>query len=178
MLVLDDPQELLDHDNRQRLAHGLAAVAEAGAQLLVTTHDRRFARSLVAENRAADRVQHLSVHAVNGVHPTLSLSPTIEEVDRRRQAFINNLDSAVAAQDYASDLRVFIEARLGDLFDDLAEPAHATSTQALTLFPLLDRLRALITNGSGELFSNPVLRRFIDDPGLVDGAAPRRILNK
>lgn len=178
LLILDDPQELLDHDNRQRLAHGLAAVAEVGTQLLVTTHDRRFARSLVAENRAADRVQHLSVHAVNSVHPTLSLSPTIEEVDRRRQAFINNLDSAVAAQDYASDLRVFIEARLGDLFDDLAEPAHATSTQALTLFPLLDRLRALITNGSGELFSNPVLRRFIDDPGLVDGAIPRRILNK
>lgn len=177
LLILDDPQELLDHDNRQRLAHGLAAVAEAGAQLLITTHDRRFARSVVAENRMADRVQHLSVHAVNSVHPTLSLSPTIEEVDRRRQAFINNPDSAVAAQDYASDLRVFIEARLGDLFDDLAEPAHATSTQALTLFPLLDRLRALINNG-GELFSNPVLRRFVDDPGLVDGAAPRRVLNK
>ena len=177
LLILDDPQELLDHDNRQRLAHGLAAVAEAGAQLLITTHDRRFARSVVAENRMADRVQHLSVHAVNSVHPTLSLSPTIEEVDRRRQAFINNPDSAAAAQDYASDLRVFIEARLGDLFDDLAEPAHATSTQALTLFPLLDRLRALISNG-GELFSNPVLRRFVDDPGLDDGAAPRRVLNK
>ncbi len=107
LLILDDPQELLDHDNRQRLAHGLAAVAEAGDQLLVTTHDRRFARLVVAENRMADRVQHLSVHAVNSVHPTLSLSPTIEEVDRRRQAFINNPDSAVAAQDYASDLRVF-----------------------------------------------------------------------
>lgn len=178
LLILDDPQELLDHDNRQRLAHGLAAVAEAGAQLLITTHDRRFARSVVAENRMADRVQHLSVHAVNSVHPTLSLSPTIEEVDRLRQAFINNPDSAVAAQDYASNLRVFIEARLGDLFDDLAEPAHATSTQALTLFPLLDRLRALITNGGGELFSNPVLRRFVGDPGLVDGADPRRVLNK
>ena len=178
LLVLDDPQELLDHDNRQRLAHGLAAVAAASAQLFVTTHDRRFARSLVAENRADDRVQHLSVHAVNFVHPTLSLSPTIEEVDRRRQAFVANPDSAIDAQNYASDLRVFIEARLGDLFDDLAEPAHATSTQALTLFPLLDRLRALIAAGSGELFNNPVLKRFVDDPGLADGAAPRRILNK
>lgn len=178
LLILDDPQELLDHDNRQRLAHGLAAVANAGAQLLVTTHDRRFARSLVAENRASDRVQHLSVHAVNSVHPTLSLSPTVEEVDRRRQAFVSDVDSAAAAQDYASDLRVFIEGRLSDLFDDLAEPAHATSTQALTLFPLLDRLRALINDGKGELFSNPILRRFVDDPGLVNGAAARRILNK
>jgi hypothetical protein len=178
LLVLDDPQELLDHDNRQRLAHGLATVAVTGAQLLVTTHDRRFARSLVAENRAADRVQHLSVHAVNVVHPTLSLSPTIEEVDRRRQAFLANPDSAVDAQNYASYLRVFIEARLGDLFDDLAEPAHATSPQALTLFPLLDRLRALIASGSGELFANPVLKRFVDEAGLADGAVPRHVLNK
>lgn len=177
LLVLDDPQELLDHDNRQRLARGLSAVAVAGAQLFVTTHDRRFARSLVAENRSADRVQHLSVHAVNFVHPTLSLSPTIEEVDRRRQAFVANPDSAIDSQNYASDLRVFIEGRLGDLFDDLAEPAHATSTQALTLFPLLDRLRALIANGSGELFTSPVLKRFVDDPGLADGASPRRVLN-
>lgn len=177
LLALDDPQELLDHDNRQRLAHGLAAVAGAGAQLLVTTHDRRFARSLVAENRAADRVQHLSVHAVNFVHPTLSLSPTIEEVDRRRQAFVANEDSATEAQNYASDLRVFIEGRLSDLFDDLAEPAHAATTQALTLFPLVDKLRALIANGTGELFTNPVLKRFVDDPALAEGAAARRVLN-
>ena len=178
LLVLDDPQELLDNDNRQRLARGLADVVTAGAQLFVTTHDRQFAKSLVAENRAEDRVQHLSVHAVNSIHPTLSLSPTIEEVDRRHQAFVTNPDSAVDAQNYASDMRVFLEARLGDLFDDLAEPAHATSTQALTLFPLLDKLRALIANGRGELFTNPVLKRFVNDPGLTEGAAPRRVLNK
>ncbi|MGC2778192.1 MAG: AAA family ATPase [Bradyrhizobium sp.] len=178
LLVLDDPQELLDSDNRQRLAHGLAAVVTTGAQLFVTTHDRRFARSLVAESRVDDRVQHLSVHAVNSVHPTLSLSPTIEEVDRRRQTFLANPDSAVDAQNYASDLRVFIESRLGDLFDDLAEPAHASSTQALTLFPLLDKLRSLISNGSGELFANPVLAQFVNHPALADGAMPRRILNK
>lgn len=177
LLVLDDPQDLLDHENRQRLAHGLAGVAAEGAQLLVTTHDRGFARSIVAENRAADRIQHLSVHAVNFVHPTLSLSLTIEEVDRRRQTFLANPDSAADAQNYASDLRVFIESRLGDLFDDLAEPAHATTTQAPTLFPLLDRLRALIANGSGELFTNPVLKRFVDDQALAEGATPRRVLN-
>ena len=107
----------------------------------------------------------------------LRLSPTIEEVDRRRQAFIANADSAIDAQNYASDLRVYIEGRLGDLFDDLAEPAHASSTQAPTLFPLLDRLGALIANGSSELFTNPLLKRFVDDPGLAEGASPRRVLN-
>lgn len=178
LLILDDPQDLLDHDNRQRLARGLSAVATAGAQLFVTTHDRQFARSLVAENRATDRIQHLSVHAVNLVHPTLALSPTVEEVDRRRQVFFANPDSAIDAQNYASDMRVFIEARLSDLFDDLAEPAHATSTQALTLFPLLHKLRGLITSSASALFTNPVLKRFVDDPGLAEGASPRRVLNK
>lgn len=177
LLVLDDPQELLDHDNRQRLAHGLASVARGGAQLLVTTHDRRFARSLVAECRSDDCVEHLSVHPVNGVRPTLGLSPAIEEVDRRRQDFLRVQDGASQAQTYASDVRVFLEARLGDLFDDLVEPAHATATRALTLFPLVDRLRGLIANGSGELFTNPVLKRFVDDPGLAEGAAARRVLN-
>ncbi|MFG1294060.1 AAA family ATPase [Xanthobacter versatilis] len=177
LLVLDDPQELLDHDNRQRLAHGLTSVVADGAQLLVTTHDRRFAKSLVAETRSADRVEHLSVHPVNGVRPTLGLSPAIEEVDRRRQEFLAVEDGAPEAQTYASDVRVFLEARLGDLFDDLAEPAHATTTRALTLFPLVDRLRGLIATGSGELYTNPVLKRFVDDPALAEGAAPRRVLN-
>lgn len=177
LLVLDDPQDLLDHDNRQRLAHGLASVANGGAQLLVTTHDRRFARSLVAECRSDDRVEHLSVHPVNTVRPTLGLSPAIEEVDLRRREFQRMEDSASEAQNYASDVRVFLEARLGDLFDDLVEPAHATTTRALTLFPLVDRLRGLISSGSGELFTNPVLKRFVDDPGLAEGAETRRVLN-
>lgn len=177
LLVLDDPQELLDHDNRQRLAHGLASVATAGAELLVTTHDRRFARSLVAECRSDDRVEHLSVHPVNTVRPTLGLSPAIEEVDRRRQEFLAVEDGASEARTYASDVRVFLEARLGDLFDDLVEPAHATATRALTLFPLVDRLRGLINSGSSELFTNPVLKRFVDDPALAEGAAARQVLN-
>ena len=177
LLLLDDPQELLDQDNRQRLAHGLSVVAGTGAQLLVTTHDRRFAQSLVSENRAANRVEHLSVHPVNLVRPTLTLSPAIEEVDRRRLAFHAAPDAAVEAQNYASDLRVFLEARLGDLFDDLAEPAHATTTQAMTLFPLVDKLRARRNNGNGELFTNPLIKRFVDDPALGEGAEPRKVLN-
>lgn len=177
LLIFDDPQELLDHDNRQRLARGLSGVAKADGQLLVTTHDRRFAQSLVAESRLQDGIQHLSVHPVNHVRPTLRLSPAIEEVDRRRQALLASPDSAIDAQNYASDVRVFLEARLGDLFDDLAEPAHAASTRALTLIPLVDKLRALIANGAGELFRSAVLKQFVDDGALAEGADTRRVLN-
>lgn len=178
VLVLDDPQELLDNDNRERLARGVARLAEAEAQLFITTHDRKFARSLVAENRAADRVEHLSVHAVNAVRPTLTVAPAIEEVDRRRQAFRASPDSALEAQDYAADLRVFLESRLGDLFDEIAHPAYATATKALTLNPLMDKLRGLVSNGRGELFTHPLVKRFAEDPALAEGAEPRRILNE
>jgi hypothetical protein len=178
LLVLDDPQELLDNDNRERLARGLAILSAAGAQLLVTTHDRKFARSLISENRAQDAVEHLSVHPVNSVRPTLLVSPAIEEVDRKRQEFRANPDSARHAQDYASDLRVFLESRLGDLFDDLAHPAYASQTKALTLFPLMDKLRGSVLGGGSELFLNPVVKRFAGDAALAEGAEPRRVLNQ
>ncbi|WEA23944.1 MULTISPECIES: AAA family ATPase [Rhizobium] len=176
-LVLDDPQELLDNDNRERLARGLSKLAATQAQLLVTTHDRKFARSLVAENRPRDSVEHLSVHPVNRVRPKLGISLAIEEVDRKRDEFVNSPDDAVKAQDYASALRVFLEVRLGDLFDETTHPAFTTATHALTLSPLVDRLRGLIASNQGELFRNPILKRFVDHPGLASDAEAKRILN-
>ncbi|WP_217621795.1 ATP-binding protein [Phaeobacter inhibens] len=174
-LVLDDPQELLDNDNRERLSRGLSGL-RSNAQLLITTHDRKFARSLVAERR--DRAEHLSVHPVNSVHPTIFLAPAQEEVDRKRSKFLESADDHSAAQDYASDLRVFLEARLGDLFDSTAHPAYTTATKALTLMPLVDRLRGLVTAGSGELFSHPLLKQFVEEPALAEGAEARRVLNQ
>ncbi|MBX2831486.1 MAG: AAA family ATPase [Rhodospirillales bacterium] len=177
-LVLDDPQELLDNDNRERLARGVLNLTKAGAQMLVTTHDRLFARSLVAEHRKADLVEHFSVHPVNGVRPTLELAPAIEEVDRKRTVFRKNPDDHISAQDYAADLRVFLESRLGDLFDNVVHPAYSSSTKALTLFQLLDRLRGLISNSSNDLFQHPILNKFVNDISLTEGHEARRILNQ
>lgn len=177
LLLLDDPQDLLDGDNRDRLARGLASAAGTSAQLLVTTNDGRFARALVAENRGPDRVEHLSVHAVNTVRPTLRTAPSVEEVDRKRVAFIENRDDAGAARDYAAHMRVFLEARLGDLLDDAAHPAYAASTRAPTLETLMGRLRGLVTSKASELFLHPAVKRFAEDPRLADGAEPRRVLN-
>ncbi|QWK81534.1 AAA family ATPase [Ochrobactrum sp. BTU1] len=176
-LVLDDPQELLDNDNRERLARGLSKLARSGAQLLVTTHDRKFARSVVGENRADDVVSHVSVHPVNAVRPTLRLSPAIEEVDRKREEFFKNPDDAILAQDYASALRVFLEGRLGDIFDEFTHPAYSSGTKALTLFPLLDKLKGLVADGEGELFTSATLKRFADNSALASGAEARRVLN-
>jgi hypothetical protein len=177
LLVLDDPQELLDNDNRERLARGLSKLARTGAQLLVTTHDRKFARSVVGENRADGVVAHVSVHPVNAVRPALSLSPAIEEVDRKREEFFKNPDDATRAQDYASALRVFLEGRLGDLFDELTHPAYSAGTKALTLFPLVEKLKGLVATADGELFTNATVKRFADNPALASGAEARLVLN-
>ncbi len=178
VLVLDDPQDLLDYDNRQRLARALTRLATDGAQIVTTTHDRSFGRTLVAEARTTDLIAHRSVHPVNSSRRTLETSLAVEELDRKRQAFIGNADSAIHAQDYANEARIFLEARLGDLFDDPAYPAYSTTTKAPTLIPLFDRLRGLVTGRSNELFKSPVLGRFCGDSGMAAGAEARRILNQ
>ena len=174
-LVLDDPQELLDNDNRERLARGLSQLA-GDAQLIVTSHDRKFARCLVAEHR--EKVEHLSVHPVNSVHPTVFVAPAQEEIVRKRKAFLDNPDNHALAQDYASDMRVYIEGRLGDLFDSIAHPAYTSPTKAPTLISLVDRLRALVNSGTDELFKHPQVKQFVDDDALAEGADARRVLNQ
>ncbi|MBW8841993.1 MAG: hypothetical protein JF608_09330 [Sphingomonadales bacterium] len=177
-LVLDDPQDLLDYDNRQRLARAIGQLANSGAQIVATTHDRSFARTVVQEARADDLIAHRAVHPVNISRATLETSLAVDELDRKRQAFVSNPDSAPQAQDYANEARIFIEARLGDVFDDPAYPAHAAPTRAPTLVPLFDRLRALVSGRSNELFKSPILASFCNDPGMAPGAEARRILNQ
>ena len=177
-LVLDDPQDLLDYDNRQRLARAIANLASSDAQIIATTHDRSFARTLVQEGRIADLIAHRAVHPVNTSRAKLDTSLAVEELDRKRQAFIDNPDGAAQAQDYASEARVFIEARLGDLFDDPAYPAYSVPTKAPTFVPLFDRLRALVSARSNELFKSPILATFCNDLAMVAGADARRVLNQ
>lgn len=178
LIVLDDPQDLLDYDNRARLARAFETLAAGGAQILATTHDRSFARVVVAEARSGNRVEHRSIHPVNASRRTLETSLAIEDLDRKRNDFVLNPDTARYAQDYANHARIFLEVRLGDLFDDPAYPAFSAPSDAPTLMPLVDRLRGLVTGRSNELFRSPVLARFCEDSAFAEGAAARRVLNQ
>ena len=177
ILVLDDPQDLLDYDNRQRLARAITQLSIEGAQIIATTHDRSFARTLAQEARPADLIAHRSVHPVNISRATLETALAVDEMDRKRQLFVANPDIASHAQDYANEARIFMEARLGDLFDDPAYPAHSAPTKAPTLVPLFDRLKALASGRANELFRSPVLNDFCGDRAMAVGADARRILN-
>jgi len=177
LLLLDDPQELLDDDNRERLARALPALAHAGAQLLVTTHDRAFARAVCAASRQGAEVEHRSVHPVNATRATLETALAVEQLDGKRRAFELDSDDAPKAQDYASEVRVFLEARLGDLFDDPAYPAYSAPSKSPTLADHINRLRGLVATPPNALFKGSAVRAFCDSPSLATGSEPLRVLN-
>jgi AAA domain-containing protein len=178
LLILDDPQELLDDDNRDRLARTLPEIVKVGAQLLLTTHNRLFARMSVAEARKADLVEHRSVHPVNEMRATAKTAPAIEELDRKRDAFEYNVDDATKAQDYVVEARVFIEERLADLFDDPTYPAFSASSKAPIFADYLARLRGLIGKPPNELFRKKLIIDFCNDAALKEGAGCLTLLNK
>ncbi len=140
---MDDPQDLLDDDNRTKLARLLPELVGEGAQIIITTYDRSFAREVVEVGRKLGRVEHRSVHPVNVNNNILRTAVATEELDRRRDAYEADNDNASLAQDYAGELRVFLEARLADMFDDPAYPAYAYPSTAPTLSDFLGRLRGL-----------------------------------
>jgi hypothetical protein len=80
LLILDDPQELLDPDNRERLAAMLPELIGKGGQLLVATCDRFFARAAVAAARERAAVEHRSVHPVNASRSVLETALAVEEL--------------------------------------------------------------------------------------------------
>jgi hypothetical protein len=114
LLILDDPQELLDDDNRDRLARSLSDFVGAGAQVILTTHDRLFARMAVGEASKKGLIEHRSVHPVNRGRNTLETAPAIELLDHKRTEFERFTDDAPRAQEYVAEARVFIEARLAE----------------------------------------------------------------
>jgi len=178
LLILDDPQELLDDDNRDRLARTLPELVKVGAHLLVTTHSRDFARMSVEEARKTQSIEHRSVHPVNASRSTAETAVAIEELDRKRAEFLSHVDDATKAQEYAIESRSFIEARLADLFDNPAYPAYSAPSKASSFSNLIGRLRGLAGNPPNELFRKKAVYNFCNDPALADGSLCLALLNK
>jgi AAA domain len=178
LLALDDPQEVLDEENRERLAHTLAFLVHAQTQLVVTTYDRRFAGLLAGLTRTSTPVDHRSLHPVGPTRSVLQTALSVSEIDRRQKLYDDDIDDSNAAREYASECRIFVEARLGDLFDDAAYPAWAATHQSSVLTDHLYRLRGLVKSPPSDLFRSPALKAVCDDPALADGAPALTLLNK
>jgi len=178
LLILDDPHELLDEENRERMSNAFAYLVSAGGQLFVTTYDRRFAHDLATNTRKTGVIDHRAIHPVTPIRPTLETSLSITELQRRQEAYETDRDNADSARDYASECRIYIEARLGDLFDDAAYPAWSSLATAPTLGDHLARLRGLVKTPPSDLFRSPAMRSVCTDPALADGASTLSLLQK
>ena len=178
LLVLDDPQDLLDEENRERFAGSLQALLESDAQLVVTTHDRSFAGSVSALQRKGVTVDHRSIHPATKHRPVVRLPASVIGIVAYEQRHRADPDDVYSAQDYASECRLFVEARLGDIFDDAAYPAWAAPHHAPSLADHLAKLRSLAKKPPSELFRSAAIQDFCADPGLADGSPELALLNK
>lgn len=180
MLLLDDPQELLDVDNREKLADSIKSLHAANAQLILTTHDGKFAASVAKRAHGTNvELNHQYVHpATAKTDGRIHLTPSVTQIQLAHDVYADNYDDAVNAQHYASECRVFIEGRMGDIFDDAAFPTASTHTFTPTFADHLNRLRGLMKSGSNELFKSSVFTAFCNDPALKDKAPALALLNK
>jgi AAA domain len=177
LLIFDDPQELLDHDNKEKLAALLPELCKHGAQLLVATYDRHFARAVAAAGRQNAIIEHRSVHPVNPCRDKIETATAVEGLEVKRSAYKRDIDNALLAQDYANEVRDFLEARLTDLFDDPAYPAYAAVSKAPTLADHLGHLRNLVKSPPNALFRNKAVTDFCTCKALAQDSKCIKVLN-
>ena len=176
-LVFDDPQELLDDENRERLATALTQIVAASAQLIVTSYDPRFS-ARVSRLAVPGGIEHLEVHPATRLQPHVRTTLPLPVIEQRKANFEADRNAEEPARDFADGCRVFFEAKLGDMFDDPAHAAWAIANPDPTLMTFIQRLRSLVKAGPHGMFSAHVFRRFVNHPGLVDGSPIIVLMNK
>jgi hypothetical protein len=177
-LALDDPHDLFDQENQERLADAIPELIKVGAQLLVTTSERSFARQTMAAARRASlaAVTHRSVFPVSDVSPCARLPCAGDDLERKRNLYSSdfNRDCPVPAQDYIEEMRIFLEARLAEMLGE----SLRTPTSACTLGDLVGRLRGKVRSGASDFFRFPVVKGLSNHEALDDGSLCLRLLNR
>jgi hypothetical protein len=176
-LILDDPQELLDDENRERLAAALVPLVGIGAQLIVSSYDPRFC-ARVSRLVIPGGVEHLSVNPATRLQPVVRTTLPLPVIERRKTRFEVDRNEEEPARDFADGCRVFFEAKLGDMFDDPAHAAWIIANPNPTLVTFVQRLRPLVKASPQGMFSAHVFRRFVDHSALVDGSPVGVLMNR
>lgn len=177
-LLLDDPQELLDSENRERLAGALVSLIPE-AQLVVTSYDARFAKPLCqAAKHANKKVEHLEVHPATRLQPVARTTPPLFIILERQERFEKDKNAEEPAREFADGCRVFFETKLGDIFDDPSSAQWAKETPHPTLQDFVGRLRGQVRSAPQGMYSAAVFRTFVDHPALADGSPVLQIMNQ
>lgn len=177
LMLLDDPQDLLDENNKENLARAIGTLAAAGAEPIVTSYDARFAAD-VARLSPVGSLDHFSVDPCTSRNPKVRLTPSVRAIFQKKTAFEGDVDNAAAARDYANECRIFLENKLASMFDDPAHAAWSANNPHPTLADFVARLRPLVRQNPQGMFGGGAFRRFIDHPALVDGSPTIRLMNK
>ena len=177
ILVLDDPQELLDDENRERLAAALAPLVISGAQLIVTSYDPRFC-ARVSRLAICGGIEHLEVQPATRQQPRVRTTPPLPVIEERKLRFEVDRNVEEPAREFADGCRVFFETKLGDMFDDPAHAAWTIANPDPTFATFIQRLRPLVKAGPQGMFSAHVFRRFIDHPALTEGSPLIALMNR
>ncbi|MEX2515951.1 MAG: AAA family ATPase [Gammaproteobacteria bacterium] len=176
-LILDDPQELLDDENRERLAAAFAPLVAANAQLIVTSYDPRFC-TRVSRLSVPGGIEHLAVHPATRQQPKVRTTPPLPEIQKRKANFNADRNAEEPARSFAEGCRVFFEAKLGDMFDDPAHAAWCIDNPDPTFATFIHRLRTLVKSAPQGMFSAHVFRQFVEHPALADGSPVIILMNK
>lgn len=178
LIILDDPQELLDSENRERLAEAVAALAKGAVQLIVTSYDARFADALIKSFGVAN-AQHREVLPATRLQPTLRTGPPLVEINVRRIAYEEDVDAEEPARRYVDACRVYMEHKLGDLFEDAAFSTWLKKNPHPTLASFTARLRQEVrAAGAQSMFAAGVFKQFVDHKALVDLSPVLILMNK
>lgn len=179
LLLLDDPQELLDNENRDNLAQAIPEMVDAGGQLIITSYDIPFSKSCANVMRKKTGLDHKSIHPISRNKDVITLSPSILDVQRLRKICEGDANNEGAAQDYASEVRVYLECCLGDFFNNSIHPASAETTTSLpTLFTFIDKIKGRIPDTTNELYKGRNLRSLVSNSAFSEGNPTRSLLGK
>jgi hypothetical protein len=150
---------------------------ETGAQLVVTSYDRRFAGA-VARVPGDATVEHLAVHPATVNQPVIRTTPHETEIRARKALYDEDRNAEEPARSFTDGCRVFLEAVLGDVFDDPAHSAWVKENTNPTLAAFVSRLRPYISAGPAGMFAMPVFKDFIAHRALVDNSPVLTLMNK
>ena len=178
VMLMDDPQDLLDPSNIANLASTIPYLIDAGMNPVITSNDFGFIPAVEAFVKAhkPERRQSTDVHEFSAISTskcTASLAPVADSVRLRCDQWQKtDPNDAALARAFVHPVRVRIETKLWDLL---------ASDPAILRDPTLGDLLGKISNARNrgeQPFNEEPFKRLIDLPALKVGAPFRDAINK
>ena len=175
LILLDDPQDLLDDHNRESLASTIKQLVSTGAQPIVTSYNAVFADD-VARQRGVS-VNHYSIEPCTTARPCIAVSLSVSAIAKKRSKFEEDVNCANKARDYANECRIFFENKLGSIFDDPAHSGWNAENPHPTLAAYVQRVRTVTSQAGEGMFTGNAFKRFATHSTLSDNSAVLTLMN-